>query len=96
MEKVLILMPLALCLFSFLCCDFAFAAQEDALRDHTGRIEGFLTGNLLRMSVLGGTIWGAVQSYMAGKFVILASTLGIGLGTYGILEWAKTTWAMVL
>jgi hypothetical protein len=96
MGSAFALAPLVLCLLGLLCSDFAFAAQEDALRDHTGRIEGFLTGNLLRMSVLGGTIWGAVQSYMAGKFVILASTLGIGLGTYGILEWAKTTWAMVL
>ena len=90
------LAPLAMCLLSLFCSDFALAAQQDDLRDHTTRIEGFLTGNILRMSVLGGTIWGAVQSYMAGKFVILASTLGIGLGTYGILEWAKATWAMVL
>ncbi len=88
--------PLLLCILSALFPESAFAAKDDSLKDHTGQIEEFLTGNLMRMAVLGGTVWGAVQSYMAGKFIILASTLGIGLGTYGILEWAKTTWAYVI
>ncbi len=88
--------PLLLCILAALFPESAMAAKEDTLKTHTDTIEGFLTGNLMRMSVLGGTVWGAVQAYMAGKFIILASTLGIGLGTYGILEWAKHTWAMVI
>jgi hypothetical protein len=50
----------------------------------------------MRMSVVAGTVWGMVQSYMAGKLLVLASTLGIGMGTYGILSWVKATWAMVI
>lgn len=88
--------PLILCILTMLFPDLALAAKEDTLKEHTTTIEDFLTGNLMRMSVLGGTVWGAIQAYMAGKFIILASTLGIGLGTYGILQWAKTTWAMVI
>lgn len=88
--------PIALCLLTILFSDSALAAKEDTLKVHTSTIEEFLTGNIMRMAVLGGTVWGAVQSYMAGKFIILASTLGIGLGTYGILEWAKATWAYVI
>ena len=88
--------PLMLCMLAVLFPDLAIAAKEDTLKEHTTTIEDFLTGNLMRMSVLGGTVWGAIQAYMAGKFIILASTLGIGLGTYGILQWAKTTWAMVI
>ncbi len=88
--------PLMLCMLAVLFPDLALAAKEDTLKEHTTTIEDFLTGNLMRMSVLGGTVWGAIQAYMAGKFIILASTLGIGLGTYGILQWAKTTWAMVI
>ena len=92
----LTIIPLLLCLISTLFPDCAFAAKDDSLKDHTGKIEEFLTGNLMRMAVLGGTVWGAVQSYMSGKFIVLASTLGIGLGTYAILEWAKTTCAFVI
>lgn len=88
--------PILLCSLTIIFPESALAAKDDALKDHTGKIEEFLTGNLMRMAVLGGTVWGAVQSYMAGKFIILSSTLGIGLGTYGILEWAKTTWAYVI
>lgn len=93
---VLTIIPLLSCLLTIIFPESALAAKDDALKDHTGKIEEFLTGNLMRMAVLGGTVWGAVQSYMAGKFIILSSTLGIGLGTYGILEWAKTTWAYVI
>jgi len=88
--------PLIVCMFAMLFPESALAAKDDTLKEHTTTIEDFLTGNLMRMSVLGGTVWGAIQAYMAGKFIILASTLGIGLGTYGILQWAKTTWAMVI
>lgn len=88
--------PLVLCMLIILFPDSALAAKEDTLKAHTSTIEEFLTGNIMRMAVLGGTVWGAVQSYMAGKFIILASTLGIGLGTYGILEWAKATWAYII
>lgn len=88
--------PILLCLIVIIFPEYAFAAQEDSLKDQTSKIEGFLTGNILRMTVLVGTVWGAIQAYMAGKFIILASALGIGLGTYGILEWAKTTWAFVI
>lgn len=93
---ILTITPILLCLFALIFPESALAAKDDSLKDHTGKIEEFLTGNLMRMAVLGGTVWGAVQSYMSGKFIILASTLGIGLGTYGILEWAKTTWAFVI
>lgn len=92
----LTIVPILLCLISIGFPEAALAVREDDLKNHTGKIEEFLTGNLMRMAVLGGTVWGAVQSYMAGKFIILASTLGIGLGTCGILEWAKTTWAFVI
>ena len=92
----LTVIPLLLCVLTILFPDSALAAKDDSLKDHTGKIEEFLTGNLMRMAVLGGTVWGAVQSYMSGKFIVLASTLGIGLGTYAILEWAKTTWAYVI
>jgi len=92
----LTIVPLVLCMLTILFPDSALAAKEDTLKVHTSTIEEFLTGNIMRMAVLGGTVWGAVQSYMAGKFIILASTLGIGLGTYGILECAKTTWAYVI
>ena len=88
--------PLVLFLLTIIFPETVLAVNDDSLKDHTGKIEEFLTGNLMRMAVLGGTVWGAVQSYMAGKFIILASTLGIGLGTYGLLEWAKTTWAYVI
>ncbi len=88
--------PLMLYMLAMLFPESALAAKDDTLKEHTTTIEDFLTGNLMRMSVLGGTVWGAIQAYMAGKFIILASTLGIGLGTYGILQWAKTTWAMVI
>jgi hypothetical protein len=88
--------PILLYLIAIVFPESALAAKEDSLKDHTTKIEEFLTGNIMRMTVLGGTVWGAVQSYMAGKFIILASALGIGLGTYGILEWAKTTWAFVI
>ena len=90
------IMPVILCCLTVTFPDLVFAAKEDSLKEETGKIEEFLTGNLMRMAVLGGTVWGAVQAYMAGKFIILASTLGIGLGTYGILEWAKRTWTMIL
>jgi hypothetical protein len=93
---VLTMTPVVLCMLAVLLPESAVAAKEDSLRAHTSIIEEFLTGNLLRMAVLGGTVWGAVQAYMAGKFVILGSTLGIGMGTYGILEWVKHTWAMVI
>lgn len=92
----LTIIPLILFLLTTLFPDSALAAKEDTLKVHTSTIEEFLTGNIMRMAVLGGTVWGAVQSYMAGKFIILASTLGIGLGTYGILEWAKATWAYII
>lgn len=92
----LTIVPFILFLLAFIFPESVFAVQEDTLKDQTSKIEGFLTGNILRMTVLGGTVWGAIQAYMAGKFIILASALGIGLGVYGILEWAKTTWAFVI
>jgi fumarate reductase subunit D len=96
MVIALTIIPILLCLIAIIFPESIFAAQEDSLKDQTSKIEGFLTGNILRMTVLVGTVWGAIQAYMAGKFIILASALGIGLGTYGILEWAKTTWAFVI
>lgn len=88
--------PIAICFLGMVFPDSALAAQKDGLETHTGPIETMITGNLLRMAVLVGTVWGAIQAYMSGKFMVLASTLGIGLGTYGILEWAKATWAFVI
>lgn len=96
MVIALTIITILLCLIAIIFPESILAAQEDTLKDQTSKIEGFLTGNILRMTVLCGTVWGAIQAYMAGKFIILASALGIGLGTYGILEWAKTTWAFVI
>ena len=89
-------LPLLVCILIILFPDCALAQKEDSLREHTHTIEEFLTGNIMRMSVIAGTVWGAVQSYMAGKMMVLASTLGIGMGTCGILSWVKATWAFVI
>lgn len=92
----LTILPFILCLLACIFPESVFAAKDDTLKEHTSKIEDFLTGNILRMAVLAGTVWGAIQAYMAGKFMILASALGIGLGVYGILEWAKATWTFII
>ena len=100
--------PIVMCLVGILFPDSVLAVTNsgetgattapaaDTLSLQISRVETIVTGKLLRMAVLVGTVWGAVQAYMSGKFLVLASTLGIGLGTYAILEWAKATWAFVI
>ena len=74
----------------------AAAMQDDTMRAGLTTLESFLTGNILRLLVIGGSVYGAYQAYVASKPGMLGGAIATGLGVNFLMTWAKSTWTMIL
>ncbi len=74
----------------------AFAMKADDMSEGLSTLESFLRGNVLRMIIIGGCIYGGYQAYAAGKPTLLGGAIATGLGINFVLSWIDKAWTMVL
>lgn len=77
-------------------CPEALAMKDDSMRQGLVTLEGFLTGNVMRIMVLGGAAYGAFQAFMKQQPALLLGSVGTGLGANFLISWINTTWAVLL
>ena len=98
LEYLVIALALTFVVFSVTCLTSseAFAMHDDSMKAGLTTLETFLTGNILRLMVIGGSVYGAYQAYVASKPGLLGGAIATGLGVNFLMTWAKSTWAMIL
>ena len=79
-----------------LCSPEAMAMKEDAMKEGLTTLEGFLTGNVMRAMVIGGSLYGAYHAFANQKPGLLGGAVGIGLGVNFLMRWVKAGWAMLI
>lgn len=77
-------------------CPDALAMKDDTMRQGLTTLESFLTGNMMRMMVLGGSAYGAFHAFMKQQPALLLGAAGTGLGVNFLLDWVNRTWALML
>ena len=91
-----VLVGLMVGLVAVTLCPEAMAMKEDTMKEGLAALEGFLTGNVMRAMVIGGSLYGAYHAFANQKPGLLGGAVGIGLGVNFLLSWVKGTWAMVI
>lgn len=89
-------MTLFIALIVLAFCPDARAMKEDTMKEGLTTIESFLTGNMMRLMVLGGAAYGAFHAFMKQQPALLMGSVGTGLGTNFLLDWVKSTWTMMI
>ena len=101
-------MPLILCLkkcfpvvfltgaLILVFCPDALAMRDDSMREGLTTLESFLTGNVMRMMVIGGAAYGALHAFLKQQPTLLLGALGTGLGANFLMDWVNRTWALML
>ncbi len=77
-------------------CPDALAMKEDTMKGGLETLESYLTGNMMRLLVLGGSAYGAFHAFMKQQPALLMGAVGSGLGINFLLSWVKTTWAVLI
>ena len=77
-------------------CPEALAMRDDSMREGLTTLENFLTGNVMRMMVLGGSAYGAFHAFMKQQPALLLGAVGTGLGANFLMDWVNRTWALML
>lgn len=74
----------------------AIAMKADTMQAGLTTLEGFLTGNVTRLMVIGGAAFGAFQAFMKQQPALLLGAVGIGLGINFLQSWLSETWTLLL
>ena len=77
-------------------CPDALAMKDDTMREGLVTLESFLTGNVMRMMVIGGAAYGALHAFLKQQPTLLLGSLGTGLGANFLMGWINQTWALML
>ena len=74
----------------------AMAMKQDTMQAGLTTLESFLTGNVMRLMVMGGAAYGAFQAFIKQQPALLLAAVGTGLGINFLQSWLTTTWALLL
>lgn len=88
-----------LCLALMMLCaanQDVWAVGEDALGRGVTTAETMLTGSMLRLIVIAGSVFGVIKAYMASSPLLMGGSIAIGIGVNLLLDWVKATWAILI
>jgi hypothetical protein len=74
----------------------AWAVGADSLSTGVTAAEAILTGSMMRLIVIAGSIFGVIKAYMASSPLLMGGSIGIGIGISLLLNWVKATWAILI
>jgi hypothetical protein len=73
-----------------------WAVGADSLSAGVTAAEAILTGSMMRLIVIAGSIFGVIKAYMASSPLLMGGSIGIGIGISLLLDWVKATWAILI
>ncbi len=91
-KKVLCLMLVILCAANQNVC----AVGNDTLSAGVTAAETILTGSMMRLIVIAGSIFGVIKAYMASSPLLMGGSIAIGIGINLLMTWVQATWAILI
>ena len=95
-ERVSVLGGAMVGLVTMALCPEAIAIKADGMKAAVTNLEHYLTGNVMRVMVTAGSLYGAYHAFANQKPGLLGGAVGIGLGVNFLMSWVKGTWAMLI
>jgi hypothetical protein len=74
----------------------AWAVGADSLSAGVTTAEGILTGSLMRLIVIAGSIFGVIKAYMASSPLLMGGSIAIGIGINLLMTWVQATWPILI
>ena len=91
-KKVLCLMLVILCAAK----QNVWAVGNDTLSAGVTAAETILTGSMMRLIVIAGSIFGVIKAYMASSPLLMGGSIAIGIGINLLMTWVQATWAILI
>jgi hypothetical protein len=91
-KKVLCLMLVILCAAN----QNVWAVGNDTLSAGVTAAETILTGSMMRLIVIAGSIFGVIKAYMASSPLLMGGSIAIGIGINLLMTWVQATWAILI
>ncbi len=74
----------------------AWAVGNDSLSAGVTAAEDILTGSMMRLIVIAGSIFGVIKAYMASSPLLMGGSIAIGIGINLLMTWVQATWAILI
>jgi hypothetical protein len=74
----------------------AWAVGADSLSAGVTTAEGILTGSMMRLIVIAGSIFGVIKAYMASSPLLMGGSIAIGIGINLLMTWVQATWPILI
>jgi hypothetical protein len=74
----------------------AWAVGNDSLSQGVTAAETILTGSMMRLIVIAGSIFGVIKAYMASSPLLMGGSIAIGIGINLLMTWVQATWAILI
>ncbi len=74
----------------------AWAVGQDTLGAGVTTAEGILTGSMMRLIVIAGSIFGVIKAYMASSPLLMGGSIAIGIGINLLMTWVQATWPILI
>lgn len=91
-KKILFLSLIMLCASN----QNVWAVGNDTLSQGVTTAETALTGSMLRLIVIAGSMFGVIKAYMASSPLLMGGSIAIGIGINLLMTWVKATWAILI
>lgn len=70
--------------------------NNDHFRTATNNLVTVLTGNVMRIVTVAGSVFMGIKAYLASSPMLLGGAVGIGLGSNFLLTWIKATYGLLI
>lgn len=74
----------------------ASAVGNDSLSAGVTAAETILTGSMMRLIVIAGSIFGVIKAYMASSPLLMGGSIAIGIGINLLMTWVRATWPILI
>ncbi len=78
------------------CSQNAWAVGAGDLGAGVTTAETLLTGSMLRLIVISGSMFGVIKAYMASSPLLMGGSIAIGIGINLLMTWVKATWPILI
>jgi len=92
LQKIFWLMLIILCAVN----QNVWAVGNDSLSQGVTAAETILTGSMMRLIVIAGSIFGVIKAYMASSPLLMGGSIAIGIGINLLMTWVQATWAILI
>ena len=75
---------------------WAVGADGDTSGAPVTAAEVILSGSLMRLIVIAGSIFGVIKAYMASSPLLMGGSIAIGVGINLLMTWVKATWPILI